>query len=72
MAARAISSAIATQGLLTGCTIERPGATGAKLGVGRTPSLVVTVRFEGVERCRLQSVLARSQEFLLIEDRDAA
>jgi DNA ligase-1 len=46
----ALASAIASQGLLTGRTIERPGATGAKLGVGLTPSLVVTVRFEGVVR----------------------
>ena len=46
----AIASTIATQGLLTGRTLERPGATGAKLGVGLTPGVVVTVRFEGVVR----------------------
>jgi DNA ligase-1 len=46
----AIAGAIASQGLLVGRSIERPGATGAKLGVALVPSIVVTVRFEGVVR----------------------
>jgi DNA ligase-1 len=46
----AIAGTIASQGLLTGQRIERPGATGSKLGVGLLPSIVVTVRFEGIVR----------------------
>jgi len=46
----AIAAAVASQGLLTGRSIERPGATGSKLGVGLIPAIVVTVRFEGVVR----------------------
>jgi DNA ligase-1 len=46
----ALASTIASHGLLTGRTIERPGSTGAKLGMGLLPHIVVTVRFEGVVR----------------------
>jgi DNA ligase-1 len=45
-----ITMGIASQGLLTGQKLERPGATGTKLGVGLAPALVVTVRFEGIVR----------------------
>ena len=46
----AILSSIGSQGLLTGRSLERPGATGSKLGVVLAPQIVVTVRFEGVVR----------------------
>jgi DNA ligase-1 len=46
----AIASAIAANGLLTGRRIERPGATGSKIGAALTPAIVVSVRFEGVVR----------------------
>jgi DNA ligase-1 len=46
----AITDAIATQGLLTGEKLERPGASGLKVGFSLVPALVVTVRFEGVVR----------------------
>jgi DNA ligase 1 len=45
-----IAGTIAAQGLCDGRSIERPGATGSKLGVGLVPAIVVTVRFEGVVR----------------------
>ncbi len=45
-----IAGTIASQALLDGRSIERPGATGSKLGVGLVPAIVVTVRFEGVVR----------------------
>lgn len=46
----AIASAIAGHGLLTGRPIERPGATGSKIGAALVPAIVVSVRFEGVVR----------------------
>ncbi len=46
----AIASAIAAHGLLTGRRIERPGATGSKIGAALVPAIVVSVRFEGVVR----------------------
>lgn len=45
-----IAGTIASSGLLDGRRIERPGATGSKVGVGLVPAIVVTVRFEGVVR----------------------
>ncbi|MBN2368965.1 MAG: ATP-dependent DNA ligase [Vicinamibacteria bacterium] len=46
----AITQTIAAHGLLSGRAIERPGATGAKIGVALLPAIVVTVRFEGIVR----------------------
>jgi DNA ligase-1 len=45
-----IAAEILEGGLLTGRRIERPSASGVRPGVELKPSIVVTVRFEGVVR----------------------
>lgn len=45
-----IQQAIMRDGLITGQRIERQGATGLRPGLELRPSIVVTVRFEGIVR----------------------
>lgn len=45
-----IQQEIMREGLLTGRRIERPSASGVRPGVELAPSIVVTVKFEGITR----------------------
>ena len=45
-------------GLMTGERIERPSASGLRPGVGLRPSIVVTVKFEGIARDQVTGVLS--------------
>ena len=45
-----IQSEVMRMGLLTGRRIERPSASGVRPGLEFLPSIVVTVKFEGVIR----------------------
>lgn len=45
-----IQREILREGLMTGVRIERPSASGVRPGIGLRPSIVVTVKFEGITR----------------------
>lgn len=45
-----IQAEIMREGLATGARIERPSASGARPGIELRPSIVVTVKFEGINR----------------------
>ncbi|MEZ6132972.1 MAG: hypothetical protein R3C59_30240 [Planctomycetaceae bacterium] len=45
-----LQNEIMRDGLMTGERIERPSASGARPGIGLRPSIVLTVKFEGITR----------------------
>ncbi len=55
---QAIQREILAQGLLTGRRIERPSSSGVRPGFELRPSIVVTVKFEGITRDNVTKRLA--------------
>ena len=53
-----IQASIMKDGLATGRRIERPSASGTRSGIEIRPSIVVTVKFEGIARDTVTGVLA--------------
>jgi DNA ligase-1 len=53
-----IQGEIMREGLATGRRIERPSASGVRSGLELRPSIVVTVKFEGIARDTVTGVLA--------------
>jgi DNA ligase 1 len=53
-----IQHEIMRDGLMTGERIERPSASGARPGIGLRPSIVVTVKFEGIARDQVTDALS--------------
>lgn len=57
---------ILRDGLMTGERVERPSASGARPGFALRPSIVVTVRFEGVARDQVTGVLSLRDPKLVV------
>ncbi|MEZ6126476.1 MAG: hypothetical protein R3C49_25420 [Planctomycetaceae bacterium] len=57
---------IMRDGLFTGQRIERPSASGARPGFGLRPSIVVTVRFEGIARDQVTGALSLRDPKLMV------
>jgi DNA ligase-1 len=53
-----IQHEIIRSGLMTGARIERPSASGVRPGIELRPSIVVTIKFEGIARDQVTGVLA--------------
>ena len=68
-----IQSEVMRLGLLTGRRIERPSASGVRPGLEFRPSIVVTVKFEGVIRHQSDGRLSlRDPKIALIRSDKAA
>lgn len=52
-----IQQMILRDGLVTGKRIERPSASGRRPGIELTPSIVITVKFEGITRSAADGTL---------------
>ena len=65
---------IMRDGLMTGERIERPSASGARPGFALRPSIVVTVKFEGIARDQATGVLSLRDPKLVVirSDKSAA
>ncbi len=57
---------IMSNGLMTGQRIERPSASGARPGFALRPSIVVTVRFEGIARDQTTGALSLRDPKLVV------
>lgn len=53
-----IQGEIMREGLATGTRIERPSASGARPGIELRPSIVVTIKFEGINRDQVTGELS--------------